>query len=272
MSNTIRAIQIRRISPCRRPLTVSTKVFGLLSLACAMVAASNARAVVFQVDGISVSSGVLVGTHAFIPVGGTVTIGARMADPTATTVTGVGASYSGWNPSILSFVSGSTVDSIFHAQCPNGSGGSDGMTNLVPNPLVESKAAIGGPVPGAPRVRTIVALSVDPRAAHVDDPGLDGQCGGGDAQMRLTFQAVADGETTLTIGTGEDLGSVVSVSNGTIAQATNATVTVTVPEPAGVASIAAGLLLLGALFLRPSAPSADWRNSSALPRTGPRTG
>lgn len=240
----------RSVAEILRLLTSGRHIRGLrvlvsvASLAAALLVSQGARAVVFVVDDITVSEGTFSGTHVLVPVGATVTVGARIADPTATPISGIGASYYGWSPSILSFISGTTVASIFHTVCPVGSSGTGGMDNLLPGVTVQSIVSVGGPFAGTPRVRTLKAIAFPAKAAHVDDPGLDGTCGNGDAQMRLTFQALADGETNLIIGTGDDRGDVIALANGSVVQATNATVTVTVPEPGITLALSAGLSLL----------------------------
>lgn len=228
---------------------------GLLALALAalaLAADAPARAIEFVVSDIAVSEGGAIdGTQVTIPVGGTVTVGGRVIDPGAESVYGLGASYFGWNPAILAFASGDTVGSLFHALCLEGVGAFNGLTNYVVRPLAEtvvSVSGVGGAVaasaPGQPRVRVLQAVSATARTANVADPGLDGVCSGGDAQFRVTFSGLADGETSITIGTGDDLGGrVVPGLTGLTTLATNAVVTVTVPEP-GLGSVLAGAMLL----------------------------
>ena len=220
---------------------------AIFSIGVLVLAAQEAGALEFLVRGISVSPGGSVnGTNVSIPVGGTVTIGARVAAPGSEPVLGTGASYYGWNPNVLSYVAGTTVDSLFHSACVPGSPGVGGVDNLALDPLVPTTTGVGGPSPGAPNIRVLIALSITPQTALVGDSGLDGVCGGGDAQFRLTFSGVAAGTTTLTIGTGDDEDGIIVVP-GDVEQATNATVTVTVPEPGLLASMMSGLLGFGAL-------------------------
>ena len=239
---------------------------AVLSLAGLVAPSRQAEAVEFVVDEISVSSGYAAGSNVLIPVGATVTIGSRISDPSASPVLGVAASYSRWDRNILAFVSGSSVRSLFRSNCPIGTGGTGGFQNLVPNPLVETRATPGGAAPGATRVQAIVAFSLSPQAANADDPGLDEQCGANDAQMRLTFQGAADGQTTVVIGTGEDLGAIVVGDGGENLAATNAAVIVTVPEPGEQALVLAGVVLLSALGTssRSVSPSRPLRTRSSV--------
>jgi hypothetical protein len=220
-------------------LMLAVLAFGLQTLADSPVGA-----VEFSVQGISVSSGgAFLGTHALIPVGGSVSIGARIGDLVSESILATGASYYGYDSSVVTYVSGSAVDSIFHDTCVPGPGPVGGVANLVQDPLVETDVGPGGPLVGTLHVPVLVAASFDPVMIPVGDAGLDGECGGGDAQFRLTFEGISEGETTLTIGTGDDADGILILSAG-IVQATNATVTITVPEPEATASLACGMLLL----------------------------
>lgn len=228
-------------------------VLGLLAGAplLALVAAAPVRAIEFVVSDIAVSAGGTVdGTQVTIPVGGTVSIGGRVSDGSAQAIYGLGASYFGWNPAVLAFESGDTVGSLFHVLCIPGAGGFNGLTNYVVRPLAQTVVSVGGGNPGQPRIRVLQAVSLNARAANAADPGLDGTCGGGDAQFRVTFSGTADGATSITIGTGDDLGGrVVPGLNGVTTLATNAVVTITVPEP-GLGSCLAAASLLAALAAR----------------------
>jgi len=247
MSASTRLCSIVRETSLYRFVLARVTAAVVLSLSALTFGTEPAGALEFSVQNISVSpGGMVVGTHAFIPVGGTVTIGARVADVASAPVLATGASYYGWDSNILSFVSGNAVDSIFHDTRVPGSGGVGGVLNRVPDPLIETSAGLGGPFGGTPNVRMLAEISYLPAMALAGDSGLDGVCGGGDAQFRATFAAVSEGETTLVIGTGDD-GNGIIVLPGSVAQATNATVMVTVPEPSFAGSIAAGLFFLVAL-------------------------
>lgn len=243
----------------RRILLLAT-----MSCSAAIASAVESHAFEFSISDVSVSDGLVFGNHAFIPVGATVTVGARFADPAATPLIGLGASYYGWDPAVLGYVAGDTVPRLFHQLCPIGGGGLAGTTNLVPSTPFLAQAAAGGPFAGTPRVRTIVAPAAPAKIANPNDPGLDGICGNGDAQMRLTFSGLADGETTLTIGTGDDLGGIVADGSGAILQATNASVVISVPEPGTRHAL---LVLITALA---AAAMTRSRSARRMTRPGPR--
>jgi hypothetical protein len=248
MSSSVFLSAIRTASFVCRFILVPATAIAVLSLGILTVAPQPAGALEFVVQGISVNpEGTVTGTDVSIPVGGRVIIGARVADSVSEPVLGSGASYYGWDPNILSFVAGNAVDSLFHSECVPGSSGVGGVDNLVPSSLIETVTGLGGPFPGEPNVRVLVEMSLLPEMALANDSGLDGVCGGGDAQFRVTFAGLSEGQSTIVIGTGDDEDGIVVLPNS-VAQASNTTVTVTVvPEPGLAASIASGFFFLVAL-------------------------
>jgi len=219
------------ISPSRRlrrtALTLVALVLPLLPAA--------AQAVTLQVIGVSGAN------PAAMSVGETITIDVRVvADADA--VYGLGVSAYGYDEAVVDYVDGSglAVASIFHAVAIPPATALIGLDNAIGNPLLES--VIGG---NDPRVWLFTGTSLSPANAQPLDPGLDGVVGGGDAQFRVTFQAVAPGATQIVFGTGYE-GDAVVLADGVQIQAVSGIVAVSVLGTTAVPSLQ-GILLYGLL-------------------------
>lgn len=142
----------------------------------------------------------------FGSIGSTLTLGFRIeGDADDAGLFGLGASIYGYNEGVIDFVSGEVVGSIFHRVAIPGVGAFEGLENsLVPGvgtvrtgPLSESSIGASGN-----RVQFFNGVGLTGRTFNALDPGLDGVVGGGDAQVRVTFQITGAGFTTLQVGTG----------------------------------------------------------------------
>jgi hypothetical protein len=114
-------------------------------------------------------------------------------------VFGLGASAWGYDEAVIDYVEGSgqSVASINHGVCIPPTGCFSGLSNSLVNPLVETEVQTSGN-----RVLFFNGVGLTPTNANADDPGLDGVVGGGDAQARLTFRAMAPGAAFIDFGTG----------------------------------------------------------------------
>lgn len=245
----------------RRHARVRPTLALVLALVLAVVLIpSLGEAVVVSVADVDVSDGLVYGHAVILPVGETVSVGARVEDPTASDWIGVGLSYYGYDDTLLGFVDGASVPTIFDATCfpgfcfggmENWAGYDAGGTN---RELVETVVFPGVPLAATPRVRAMQAWThPNPTMGSTgvaDEPGLDSAPGGDDAHMRVRFEGLADGYTTITIGTGDDLGGIVIREPGTIEQATNAEIRVAVPEPTSAAALLAGATALASAATR----------------------
>ncbi|MFK7899064.1 MAG: pentapeptide repeat-containing protein [Myxococcota bacterium] len=189
------------------------KTLALLFVFLLLPAVSNA--VTFSLIG---TSG---GTPSSLEVGETVTFDIRV-DADADSVAGLSASIYGYNEAVVDFVQGDAVPSIFHGVAIPGVGAFSGLSNIAPNPLEESAIGANGN-----RVQIFNGVALTPVVAQPLDPGLDGNVGGGDAQFRVTFTAVATGTTQLLIGTGYEADRVI-LAGGLEVQANGFSVVVTV--------------------------------------------
>lgn len=229
----MRAVAIASSRPRRRiALTLLTLAFPLLPI--------TAHAVTLQVIGVS---GADPGAMA---VGETITVDVRVvadADP----VFGLGVSAYGYDEAVVDYLDGSgeAVASIFHAVAIPPATAIAGLDNAIDNPLLES--AIGA---NAQRVWIFTGTTLSPASAQALDPGLDGVVGGGDAQFRVTFHAVAPGATQIVFGTGYESDAVV-LADGVETQAVSGIVAVTVLGTTAVPSLQVILLygLLPALLV-----------------------
>ena len=68
--------------------------------------------------------------------------------------------------------------------------------------------------------------------------------------VRVTFEAIGDGYTSITIGTGDDLGGIVIDDLTSPSSATNAEVRLAVPEPGFAIGVGLLATLVGALNRR----------------------
>ena len=163
--------------------------------------------------------------------GETITIDVRVVAD-ADEVYGLGASVYGYDEAVIDYVDGSgqAVAGIFYGAAIPGVGAFAELENLITNPLVES--AIEG---NGNRVWLFVGPSLVDKTDQPLDPGLDGVIGGGDAQFRFTFEAVAPGTAQIVIGTGYPGDGVVLLSGPV--QAVDATLDVVVVGASAVPSM-----------------------------------
>ncbi len=170
----------------------------------------------------SISGGSVVGTNEIeLARNAQVTVGFRLTSD-SDSVYGIGVSAFGYDESLFDFVSGSAVESIFHAYCAIGVGCFGGVSNFHGGSLGESEVGSNGN-----RVICIDYPSTAATAANALDPGLNSVIGGGDDQVRLTFEADATntGTSTVTFGTTYP-GDVVVLSDGSTTDATPAVLTI----------------------------------------------
>ena len=216
-----------------------------------LTTALPSHAVTLEVTDLATDGGIVSGDQLFVPPGGTVTIGSRVvSDPTP--VVGLGLSYYGYDETLITATNVVRQTNLFGPLCLEGIGEISGLSVLpgVPGGGVVSPAHFG-PLEGRERVRVYGGFTFSPATySAANSAGIDGVCGGGDADFRVTFDALAEGTTSITIGTGDDKGGIVILQDGTTIQATNATVQVTVPEPAFASGVLLGTAILG--FLRRS--------------------
>ncbi|MFO0691832.1 MAG: hypothetical protein U0900_24265 [Myxococcota bacterium] len=175
-------------------------------------------------------------------VGELVTIGLRIASDPGEQIYGIAASVYGYDESVADFEDGGVVGSFFHAQATPGGGASGGLTNFVDPVLLES--VLGG---AGPHVAILDAFDLRPHSENVDDPGLDGLVGGGDAQIRVRFRIVGVGQTRISIGT-HYFGDAVVYAGGDTGDAETLQILlrsdgapVVVPEPGEALLLALGL-------------------------------
>ncbi len=155
---------------------------------------------------------------------------------------GLGASAFGYNESVVDFVHGTTIPSIFHGVALPGIGAFNGLTNVQLNPLTVSTIGSNGN-----RVQIFNGIGLSPVRYNPLDPGLDGVTGGGDAQFRFTFRINDAGTSIMTIGTGYEGDGAVSAS-GRIDQSSNVSIFFSsqespyvIPEPSAAVLIGVGL-------------------------------
>jgi len=192
------------------------------ALASLVLVASNSAALATTVTITSISGGSVIGTNEIeLARNAQVTVGFRLTND-SDSVYGIGVSAFGYDESLVDFVSGSAVASIFHAYCAIGVGCFGGVSNFHEGTLGESSIGSHGN-----RVICMDYLSTSAKAANALDPGLDNAIGGGDDQIGLTFEASATntGTSTITLGTTY-LGDAVVLTGGNTTDATPAVLTI----------------------------------------------
>lgn len=206
---------------------------GLILLFTFVLSSSISQAIVLEVTDLSSPGGLIWDGRVFVPPGGTFTIGSRVVGTEGEQVLGLATSYYGYDDSLIAYDSAqidANDNTLFGTLCLGGVAEFGGQASLI---TPSASPAFFGPLEGDERVRVFRAFSSSPIVYSLaNSAGIDGVCGGGDADFRVTFDANAIGETVVTIGTGEDLGSVIILPDASTTQATNAEVRVYVPEPA----------------------------------------
>ncbi len=165
--------------------------------------------------------------------GSILSLGFRIEGAPGEAIYGLGVSVYGYNESVVDFVSGSTVPSIFHAVAIPAIGAFNGLGNTLTNPLGETSIGASGN-----RVLIFNGVGLSSVRYNPLDPGLDGVIGGGDAQIRVTFMATGPGVSSLLIGTGY-IGDGVVVAGGQVIQSNTIQLTLVpgyapscpIPEP-----------------------------------------
>lgn len=237
----------------RKTGSVATHLLlGLLAIAAlSSLPPSTAQAVTLEVTDLNAPSGLIWDGRVFVPAGGTFSIGSRLTEVAGVQTVGVGISYYGYDNALMSYNSVQTDpfgNALFGQVCLTGLGELGSMSSLV---SAGAFPAFFGSTEGDERVRVFSGY-VFAGSATLYNPanaaGINGVCGGGDADWRVTFNADAIGETTVIIGTGVDRGGIVVRNDGSTEQATNAEVRVYVPEPALATGLWIGLATLGLGF------------------------
>lgn len=211
-----------------------------VSLSMVMVASTAVAGVEFTV---------VNGASTTIPVGGTVVVSINVANVGATpalrqSVSGFGASIFGYNQAVADFVTGSgRAAKQFFGSCgtdPEDPTGCIGGLTQANNAFFSPSNLVENIVGGNHRIQIIAAASTTPtNRSGVGDFGWDDTFTTPD--MIVTFQGIAEGTTTLRIGTGFP-GDALILADTTAVQVPEVTFTITVPEPA---TWAAGLASLG---------------------------
>ena len=184
------------------------------------------------------------------------TIGIRVKGEPGEQVYGIGASVWGYDSSVVQFVGGEAVESLFHDVRASGIGA--GLDNLAAGALSESTCCAAGP-----RVQMLNALAFSPHSENPLDPGLDGVLGGGDAQIRVRFRAISPGIIQFRIGTDYGnfaTGDAIVYAGGQTGPGNNAFigsnpedglyVVQPIPEPGTALLMGIGLAILALWFIR----------------------
>ena len=183
----------RPIVSCRSSSVLAAALVALLCLA-----AGDAAALTIRLCECETSVG-------WPGPGSILTLGFRIEGGPDEEIFGLGASVWGYDESVIDFVSGESVGSIFHGVALPAVGVFEGLDNaLIPGgPLFRtgplSESAIGS---SGNRVQIFNGVGLNGRTFNPLDPGLDGSIGGGDAQVRVRFQMIGPGGSTFNIGTG----------------------------------------------------------------------
>ena len=154
-------------------------------------------------------------------------------------VFGLGASAWGYDESVIDFVDGSgqAVPSINHGVCVPSAGCFNGLANVLANPLAETSIGSSGN-----RVLIFNGVGLSATNSNAQDPGLDGVVGGNDAQIRVTFRAVAPGTAYIDFGTGYN-GDAEVLAGGISDTTQNTRIGITViPEPGTALLMGLGLV------------------------------
>lgn len=188
----------------------------LFAILFSLVVASTAQgSVSFHVVG---TSG---GPPNGLGIGETVTVDVRISSTGSPEVFGVGAAAFGYDPAVLEFVSGNAVSGYLYNLSIPSVGSFGGLDNLAGGMLALNSSS------GSPLIQFSNSASLTGRSGTgAMDPGLNGVIGGGDAQFRMTFRAIAPGSTTISFGTNGSLGNFIAYANGVTEQANNASLTV----------------------------------------------
>jgi len=175
-----------------------------------------------------------------------VTIRLRIVDGSG--VFGLGASAWNYNEAVIDFDSGTSVSAINHATCIPAVGCFSGLANALINvtpgtfgsgPLSESSIGASGN-----RVLIFNGVGLAGTNYNAQDPGVDAVVGGGGYQVELVFRAIANGSSTIKIGTGYN-GDGEVLAGGATNQDANVDIAINVPEPASFAAGLAALATVG---------------------------
>lgn len=137
-----------------------------------------------------------------------ISIGIRVEADSGENVYGLGLSAYDYNESVVDFVRGSAVPSIFHGVAIPGVGAFNGLSSVITGPLSESSLGARGN-----RVQLFNGIGLTPLNYNPLDPGLDGVIGGGGTQFRVVFSVMGAGTSLLRIGTGYPDDGVVYAGN-----------------------------------------------------------
>ncbi|MFK7896845.1 MAG: hypothetical protein AB8G23_13465 [Myxococcota bacterium] len=203
------------------------KIQAILAGAAALLISSVASAQVTM----SVTTDVDPST---LDIGDTITLDILLRNPTMSSIQGIGLSVHDYDEAVADFVSGTATEAILYENIIEGVGCFTGLDNTREGALAESEIGVNGN-----RVLIIEGAGLTAFAQTGEgDCGIDGMSNS--TQFEVTFQAIGDGTTTLIIGTGYE-GDAVILTGGVQADAVNATVAITVPEPGTMAAGAVAL-------------------------------
>ena len=178
-----------------------------------------------------------------LSVGDTVTIDVTLGSTGG--VFGLGVSAIDFDP-VVSFSSGTVPANVLNSICVAPGTCFGGLPNTT------AAASVGSAnVPGLPEVQLFNGVST----VAVDGDGASDQgvitLTEGDPQFRIVFTAAEEGSTTIIIGANSAYGDNVVGAGGSLLNSTNAEITLTVPEPAAMASSLAALgSVLGVVAIR----------------------
>jgi hypothetical protein len=182
-----------------------------------------------------------------LQVGDTVTIDVTLSSD-GTGVFGLGVSAIGYSPA-LSFTSGQAAGSVLNQVCIAPSTCFGGLDNTE-----SSIAETTSNVPGLPEVQLFSGISVSGSSqTGALDQDYTGGLGTTGPQFQIVFTAANEGSTTISLGANVAYGDNVVAAGGALANDanTNAEITLTVPEPATMASSLAALgSVLGVVAIR----------------------
>lgn len=206
------------------------KIHAVL-VACALIFASSVASATTVLTLLGTSGG----DPDALGVGESVTFHLTFQNPSADAIASLGLSVYDYDEAVADFDSGISVPTYLNLLYSGGTG-FGGLANLNSPTLVET--SFGG---NPNRVQFALSATVGAAITNTGvglDEGIDGSVG--TSQFDITFVGVANGSTTLLIGTGYP-GDFVVLAGGINEQSNIVMLPITVPEPGAVAAGAMAL-------------------------------